>query len=715
MTVLPDRFKKIRNLDWVLISFGLAVLFFYPTIFSDKTFFFRDIHRWFYPMKHFLATSLKDGTFPFWCSHYFCGAPFMSDLQSGVFYPLSLVFALLPFPLSFNIYIILHLFLAFCFLYHFVKGLGLSRKSAILAGISYCYGSYTIASVNTLNNLSTLIWLPAILYSFQNALTKGHGSGYFFTILLLCMAILGGEPQLFILTAALLVFFSLVYCSPQVIGFRSVIRNTIIPSLLITAALVITIAQLGPAYLDYQLSIRLDGVTFEEATRHSLDPGMLRHILFPLWFPPDFTTDPAILKNFFPGNGHISWLLTTYPGMMILPMALFAVFSRFSKEIVFWLLVFSFGLVLALGSNTPIYQIFYKIFPFFRFPEKFIFLSSFSLVILAAYGFERLFALLNRLGKRSNNIIFSTIAFILVIDLYIAHRNLNPVCESSFYRFNQTSLQPILDDPEIFRIHVDTSSVLPESMAETILNHHLTWQTMLMPNLGILNDLSSVGGTTGLELRYQYIITDILLKPWDKKMRFLKLANVKYIVSSQRLDKIPDLNGQVERISPLVYRVMHYLPRAWMIGQLNPIGSGTVDELIKDSFDPASSALAEGRILTRYNTPFLKEIDHISYTQNNQIHISVTTETPGILVLTESSYPGWQVFVDGKKKECLWLNLLFQGVEVGEGKHEIDFIYRPEYLNLFMSISLISLVLFVFIWFCYMFSAKKQNIISKGL
>lgn len=51
--------KNIKKYSYILIAIALNILFFYPVIFSDKTFFFRDIHRWFYPMKYFLATSFK--------------------------------------------------------------------------------------------------------------------------------------------------------------------------------------------------------------------------------------------------------------------------------------------------------------------------------------------------------------------------------------------------------------------------------------------------------------------------------------------------------------------------------------------------------------------------------------------------------------------------------------------------------------------------------
>jgi len=135
-----------------------------------------------------------------------------------------------------------------------------------------------------------------------------------------------------------------------------------------------------------------------------------------------------------------------------------------------------------------------------------------------------------------------------------------------------------------------------------------------------------------------------------------------------------------------------------------------MDELLEDSFDPVHSAIAKGEILSKYDYSSFAGLENISYERNNKIHIEVTTKTPGVLVLSESSYPGWRVFVDGKEKGCLWLNLLFQGVEVEEGSHQIDFIYHPKLFILFLSISLASLTAFFLIWLYYIRFDRKGSI-----
>lgn len=517
--------------------------------------------------------------------------------------------------------------------------------------------------------------------------------------------ILGGEPQIFILSAILIALYSILFTKQK--GFHnSRIQIITIICIVFFSAGLITFLQLGMTYMDYQASARLGGITYQEASRLSLEMPMLKHLVLPLNFDKNFISASEPFNTFFKGHTAVPWLLTVYPGIIIVPLALFGIIYNYSHKLLFWAATFFITLILAMGPGTPLHFIFYKIMPIFRFPVKFMFLSGFSLLILAAYGLDRLFILLSRTSFNLNKL-FILISAILILDLYFANRYLNPVCDSNFFNYYHPSLQQIIDDPEQFRIYSDQDIKTPPNLEHTIMEHHIQWQMLINPNLGLLNNLSNVGGVPALELRYQYLITELLSRPWTEKIRFLRLANVKYIISTQKLEKIPEINGQILKINPILYKINNSLPRAWMVGKLEPVKKGTIDELVYDSFNPAQTALAKGDIINRYDSSFFQMIESINYEKNSHIHIEVTAEEPGILVLSESSYPGWRVYVDGKERECLWLNLLFQGVELEKGKHSIEFIYRPKYFSLFASVSSAALALFVFIWLYFLFFGKK--------
>jgi hypothetical protein len=229
----------------------------------------------------------------------------------------------------------------------------------------------------------------------------------------------------------------------------------------------------------------------------------------------------------------------------------------------------------------------------------------------------------------------------------------------------------------------------------------------LMPNLGILHGLNHVDGVTGLELRYQYLITQTLERPWSQRIHFLRLANVKYIISRDNLEEHKDLVGEVERISPIVLKIKKSLPRAWLVGQVLPMKRGSVEELLEPTFDPSVQAIAGGRIPKTSQADFFKEVDSLRYEEDGRIRIRVTSDRPSILVLSESSYPGWQVMVNKEKRECLWLNLLFQGVEIPSGQNEIVFGFRPECFSVYGLVSLVSLCLVCGICFSPCFVRKR--------
>lgn len=68
---------------------------------------------------------------------------------------------------------------------------------------------------------------------------------------------------------------------------------------------------------------------------------------------------------------------------------------------------------------------------------------------------------------------------------------------------------------------------------------------------------------------------------------------------------------------------------------------------------------------------------HVSlvYSENGVLQATTTSSTGGWLIYTESHLPGWIATVDGKRVPIRTANYLFQGIEVPEGDHEIEFRY----------------------------------------
>jgi hypothetical protein len=61
----------------------------------------------------------------------------------------------------------------------------------------------------------------------------------------------------------------------------------------------------------------------------------------------------------------------------------------------------------------------------------------------------------------------------------------------------------------------------------------------------------------------------------------------------------------------------------------------------------------------------------------DSVEIIVDASTPGMLILNDQFYPGWQATVDGQSTRIALVNYLFRGVKVSRGKHHVRFQYRP--------------------------------------
>src|SRR6185503_16437566 len=66
----------------------------------------------------------------------------------------------------------------------------------------------------------------------------------------------------------------------------------------------------------------------------------------------------------------------------------------------------------------------------------------------------------------------------------------------------------------------------------------------------------------------------------------------------------------------------------------------------------------------------------ISYTPSHSI-IQAELATPGLLIISDIYYPGWNVYVDGAPQPLYAANLMMRGVYLPAGIHQVEFVYEP--------------------------------------
>ena len=75
------------------------------------------------------------------------------------------------------------------------------------------------------------------------------------------------------------------------------------------------------------------------------------------------------------------------------------------------------------------------------------------------------------------------------------------------------------------------------------------------------------------------------------------------------------------------------------------------------------------------------------------LELDVATPTPAFLVTSETFYPGWRAWVDGRETTLRMTNAAFRGLEVEAGHHRVAMRFRPTILYKGTAVSLVALLL----------------------
>lgn len=144
--------------------------------------------------------------------------------------------------------------------------------------------------------------------------------------------------------------------------------------------------------------------------------------------------------------------------------------------------------------------------------------------------------------------------------------------------------------------------------------------------------------------------------------------------------------GAMPRVS-LVARAELSLPGEPLLKRLAdetfPADGTVLVEDPKDVIDAPSARAGDAR-LVQYSA--------------QRAEIDLSAALPGMLIFTDTFYPGWRATVDGQPAKIAQVNYLFRGVKVPVGEHVVRFEYRPARFYVGLAISLLGLVGVVFMF-----------------
>ncbi len=689
-----------------------------------------------YPWKKLVVEAEKKLSLPLWNPYSFAGTPLLANFQSSPFYPLNILYLLIPFTTAWSVLIFLQPLLAGIFLYLYLRVMRLSQLASTLGAVSFAFCGFSIAWLESNTIVHTGLWLPLILLALEHLLRRRSFRWIGLFIFSSTSMLLAGHLQVAFYAVLICIGYMLArtllsaYSTDKkkwMRGFVGYLLPFVIPSLVIATLFMF---QFLPTIRFIELSGReLDQANWMKAGWFIPWQHLIQFLV------PDFFGNPAT------GNYWGVWNYAEfigYIGIIPLILAFSAMFFRHDRKTLFFGSLFFLSLIFALPTFFA--ELPFKLaIPFLSSsqPTRLLFVTDFTLCILAALGLDNIVrkknglvwiytiigvffllfwvwvlffhttfnASLENIAVAKRNLIYSTSIFLLA-GLLFASGALVKKKYVSFvsYLLIFITAADLLRFGMKFASFSDKQFLYPTTKTISFLQKNTGLHRImpvdsriLPPNFSVVHKLQSVDGYDPLYLeRYAELIAasernepnisppfgfERIITPHNINSKIINLLGVKYIlaledIDSKRFKKVYQ-EGQTR-----VYENTEVLPRVFFVSLVTQYKDESkkrvITDMFRDAIDFRKEAIVESNLAALPRTSSVGEASIISYSEN-RIFIKTNNTGEGFLVLTDTFYPTWRVRVAGEKSRDLQelpvyrTDFNFRGVFLPAGTHMVEF------------------------------------------
>jgi len=700
---------------------------------------FLDAFEFYYPSYKWLYAELAAGRLPLWNPYQLCGIPTVGTLQPGLFYPPHLFYLFLPTHVAMEALGFLHLMLIGATTLYFGLRCGLSPVAGFLAALLVTTRGALPAHLSNPSMLESAAWLAVGFIGVLDLTQRRPLRGVALLGLATGMSLLAGFPQFSVYAAYAWGFFLVVLLVARrsslskLFGAGAALLVGVGLGALVAAVVLLPALELTDVgarergILPLRLMLALGGIGFEKP---------LEALEFVLSVRPAL---PDVAFTF-------GWV-----GVLLVPVALAARPLRPLAVALALLGLLTIGF--ALGPATPLFDL-YRVLPelgSFRNPWRVLFITDFCFAVAAGIGLDGLLRLVVGLwgrfkgmsdrsggtgirspqgatsGKGVASVVALFIVFLALGEIFLAegNRELLP------YDSRSPLLEPYLEQRPILDVLVDS-----EDRAFTLFLGRMGDVSEKLSSLYRIRSVSDYeimtlkrqqeyfsylfwGKTSPGSLNreghsqkifYGYVnLLDPGIEPEAvaSRNRLLEIAAARYVVTSRSGFSMPPVKTYLQEAGlqrlnlgdpmMMVFENSRSLPRAYVTHRVRP--APEVEVLLKKladrDFDPREESYLE--IDVESALPDLapaqgeESVSIVSDTLD-EVVLQVDLDAPGVVILSDSYYPGWRATVDGTPARIYAANHLFRGVEVGAGVHEVRFSYEPFSVRMGAGLSLVGVI-----------------------
>ena len=658
-----------------------------------------------------------------WNPYLFCGLPTTADPMIHPFYPPNLLLHRVFGPdTAYELSSLLHFFFAGVAMHLLLRSTGRSPAASAAGGLIWMLGGYQAMWFSTSILAGLSVFGPLALALLLKGLQSRSLPHAVYGGALMGLAILGSHPQHAILFFILL----LVWSSVALRRSRAELRFGF--------SFVFLFALFSVGVGVVEILARLDSI--ENGYR---DPSFDHLSLYAEPFQLATYLSGLILgKVHFPGPGWEAEF-PVFLGLAAVTLAAVGA-ARHRQETNARVAALAAVVALATAFVYPLAWIFLKI-PLLNLSpaSRCLFLAGFCAAFLAAQGVEDLLA---SPGKTWRGVAWVAVAFLLALLIGLGPATLSngaavetligfalaalaafTVARSRsagialglaallfellppFIQYNWHSDSSLLTQrPDMLRLdqgHTRTTGIFGTTATST---KSAQWGNDLVTgnNLIALYGAQNIGGFEAIIPRHYVSFADAArakLSPAGRTLQFTRfdsplidLLGLRDVLLPPTLPMPPRFQKLKDFKSVAQYENRGALAIARLASKIRAVSTEEEAEFaLRDpQFDPKGETILQtDKVLPVGND------GEVTWKQRGNDHheLEVKTNGPGVLVVTDTDYPGWEATIDGKPAPILRANGAFRAVEVPAGTHRVEFDFHPSFARSGLLVTLLFVAL----------------------
>lgn len=177
-----------------------------------------------------------------------------------------------------------------------------------------------------------------------------------------------------------------------------------------------------------------------------------------------------------------------------------------------------------------------------------------------------------------------------------------------------------------------------------------------------------------------------------------------YDLTDRQFQKIDSITAPTDLLKPVhIYKNTKTYPRFHFASNTKPVS--TVQDVVREwstdrNINDIPTLVEDNSLDKKWTDPQTNQAS-IIFESGTELQLSTNATSEVLLIVTDTVYPGWNVYIDGKRETIHTVNLTQRAAVVPKGNHTVKFRFQPDSFEVGRKITIASHIIIFLIVFLF--------------